>query len=278
MNNDKNLSMADIQKVSLEILKTISNICEKNNFKYFLAYGTLIGAIRHKGYIPWDDDVDIMMPRPDYERLLHYLEKHSRDLGHLKLFTPQLNPNYPYMLARISDDRYWIDVKNEKRHGMGIFIDIYPLDGLGNTHEEALTLLKKTTKLCSMIFISTRESFHIDLTKGFFRKFIKYPAYIYAKAFGKNYFVRKLQNELNKCSYENSNIVGAAAWCTRPLKNIYMKEWCVDLMLSDFEDTQFYIPVHYDNMLKVTYGNYMQLPPQKDRIYHHLYKAYKKES
>ena len=276
MNKENSLDMADIQSVSLEILKTIANICEEQGFGYFLAYGTLIGAIRHKGYIPWDDDVDIMMPRPDYDRLLDYLIAHQADLGHLKLFSPKNNPNYPYMLARISDDRYIIDVKNEKDYGMGIFIDIYPLDGLGKTYEEAINKLKRTTKLCSMIFLATRKSFHMDLTKSKLRKFLKFPAYCVAKFLGKKYLMNKLQSELDKCSYSDSKIVGAAAWCTRPYKNPYNKEWCEELKKNVFEDSSFFIPVHYDEILKTTYGDYMQLPPEKDRIYHHLYKAYKK--
>ena len=68
------LAMQEIQQISLQVLKTISRVCEEQGFRYTLAFGTLIGAIRHRGYIPWDDDVDILMPRPDYERFLVYLQ------------------------------------------------------------------------------------------------------------------------------------------------------------------------------------------------------------
>ena len=78
------MSMKEIQSVSLEILKKIADICDQEGLKYSLAWGTLIGAVRHKGYIPWDDDVDIQMPRPDYERLKDYFNKNADALYPLR--------------------------------------------------------------------------------------------------------------------------------------------------------------------------------------------------
>lgn len=129
----RELTIKETQAVSLEILYTITQICEKQGLRYSLIYGTLIGAIRHQDYIPWDDDVDIMMPRPDYEKLLKYLEKHIKDYTYLRVFNCDKCKKYPYMITRISDDRYIIKMENEKPYGMGIFIDIYPYDGLGMT-------------------------------------------------------------------------------------------------------------------------------------------------
>lgn len=268
--------MQEIQKVSLSILKEIGSICEKNHFKYFLAYGTLIGAIRHGGYIPWDDDVDIMMPRPDYEKFLQYCSIHKDNLGFLEILNPQTNDKYPYMLTRVSDTRYVIEVKNERSYNSGVFIDIYPLDGIGNTEEEALAHLKNTTKYPSLIFLATRIYYHFGITKGWKKRLIKVPAFIYTHIRGKKYFMKKLDDLLSLYQYEDCKYVGAAAWCTHPERNIYEKEWCENLIKGKFEDGEFYIPKEYDKMLKVTYGDYMKLPPEKDRIYHHMYKAYKK--
>lgn len=270
------LTMQEIQKVSLEVLKRITDLCDKHGFKYFLAYGTLIGAVRHKGYIPWDDDVDIMMSRPVYERFLKYFEKHKDELGGLEIFTPDTNDKYPYVLARISDSNYRIDVKNERDCGLGIFVDIYPLDGIGDTYEEALNTLKKTTKYPSLIFLATRIYYHFGITKGWRKRLLKIPAFIYTHVMGKRFFMNKLNKLLKQHKYENSEYVGAAAWCTRPEKNIYKREWCEELIKVPFEHYEFYIPRNYDKMLNVTYGNYMQLPPPEDRIYHHMYKAYRK--
>lgn len=273
----ESLTMKEIQHVSLEILKKITDLCDNHGFKYFLAYGTLIGAIRHKGYIPWDDDVDIMMPRPEYERFLAYFASHKGELDYLEIFNQDTNKKYPYVLSRVSDSRYSIDVKNERNCGLGVFIDIYPLDGIGHSESEALMHLKKTTKYPSLIFLATRIYYHFGITKGWKKRLIKFPAFIYTHLFGKKYFMRKLASLLEKYKYEECEYVGAAAWCTQPQKNVYKKEWCEDLIKVPFECYEFNIPRQYDEMLKVTYGDYMKLPPEKDRIYHHMYKAYKKE-
>lgn len=275
MHSDISLTMPEIQSVSIEILKEVTDFCEKHNIKYFLAYGTLIGAIRHHGYIPWDDDVDIMMGRPDYEKFLKLFREEGCS-PFLELFTQEDKNGYPYVLARVSDKRYCIDVKNERSCGLGIFIDIYPLDGIGHNYEEAVDTLKRTTRYPSLIFLATRKYFHFGLTKGFIKRLIKIPAFVFAQIMGKRFFIRKLYVILSKYNYCDCEYVGAAMWCTQPLKNVYKKEWCEDLIKAKFEDYEFYIPRNYDAILTTTYGDYMQLPPEKDRIYHHLYKAYKK--
>ena len=267
------LSMSEIQSVSLEILKKVSDFCDENHIKYFLAYGTLIGAIRHQNYIPWDDDVDIMMERPDYDKFLK-LFREKNETSYLELFTLEDNPNYPYNIARVSDSRYYIEVENEKPCGLGIFIDIYPLDGVGHTKEEALTTMKKTTKYPSLIFQSTRESYHLGNTKGFIRKVLKFPTYIFAHFIGKDFFIKKLNKIVSNFNYTESEYVAVAVWASRP--KFYPKEWFKDLIKWNFGKYEFYIPKCYDEVLRVSYGDYMQLPPVEERIYQHLYKAYKK--
>ena len=145
------LSMRDTQQIALEILHTVAQICEERNLRYYLVYGTLIGAVRHHGFIPWDDDVDIMMPRPDYDKLLEYLEDHIGEYPHLQVFNRKTCPDYPYMITRISDDRYEIRMENEKPFGMGVFIDIYPMDSCGETPEDSLKVFRKVEKLNALV-------------------------------------------------------------------------------------------------------------------------------
>lgn len=269
------MTMSEIQKVSLEMLKTIDSICKVQNLRYSLAYGTLIGAIRHKGFIPWDDDIDIMMPRPDFELFKRYVQSHAQELYPLRLFDSSTE-NYPYLLPRLSNDEYEIIVDNEKAYGMGIFIDIYVLDGIGDTFEEAWNFIKKTCNYPRLIFLSTRKHYHFGTTKGFWKRLLKFPMFYYAKMMGKSYFERKLMNLIDTHSYNSRKYVGCAIWCERPKWAVVKKEYIENLKDVSFEGYSFKISKDYDALLKQWYGDYMQLPPEKDRVYHHLYQAYKK--
>ncbi|SHL04625.1 lipopolysaccharide cholinephosphotransferase [Fibrobacter sp. UWH5] len=271
------LSMSQLQAASLEVLHRVAEVCDLQGFRYSLVYGTLIGAIRHKGYIPWDDDVDIMMPRPDYDCFLEYFKTHQNDFPNLKLFNRDECPQYPYMISRVSDERYEIVVENEKPYGMGVFIDIYPYDGLGNTSQEALSFGLKGDRLSSFCYQSTRNHYAVETTKSVIRKFLKYPVFLFAKMIGKDYFQRKLDALARVKSYESSEYVGCVVWLTGGAKDIFKREWFDELIDWPFEKYHFKVPKRFDEVLKLTYGDYMQLPPEEDRIGHHYFKAYKKE-
>lgn len=270
------LTLQDGQSISLNIMKVVADICEQEGLVYYLAYGTLIGAIRHKGFIPWDDDIDIMMPRQDYHKLIEYFEKHEADLKPLQLFSIYNCRNYPYMITRISDSRYVLDVQNEKSYGMGVFIDIYPLDGVGDTVVEYTKNKNRASRYSSLCFLSTRIRCEKGNTKSKIRLMIKWPAFLYAKVRGKNHFIKKLEKMVEKCDYVNSNYVGCLVWGSDGVKCIFPREWLDETILVPFEGYEFRIPKEYDAILTRLYGDYMKLPPEKDRIAHHFYKIYKK--
>lgn len=272
----RELDIKETQDVSFEILKIIADICEAQNFRYYLIYGTLIGAVRHKGYIPWDDDVDIMMPRPDYDRFLGYMEKNIRHYKHLKMFNHDTCREYPYMITRISDDRYRIDMENEKDYGMGIFVDIYPYDGLGNTEKEALDFGMKGDRLSSLCYQATRQRFAIETTTSQFRKLIKLPVFIFAKLCGKELFQKKLGRLAGIKNYDENEYVGCVVWLSGGAKDIFKRKWFDEYIMLPFEKYEFRVPRDYDIILKQIYGEYMTLPPQKDRVGHHNYRVYMK--
>lgn len=271
------ISMRDVQKGTLEILKKIDKICDEINLKYCLAYGTLIGAVRHKGFIPWDDDVDIMMPRKDYDLFVQYFIEHKEKLKSYEIINPQVNEKCPYTISRISDMRYRLDVDNEEDYGIGLFVDVYPLDGVGNSFEESAKLKNISSKYASLCFLSTRQRVKRENTKSTIKYIIKFPAFIVAKTFGKKFFMNKLYSMAANCDYDSSKYIGCIIWASDDgVRGIFPKDWFKELIDIEFEGYMFKAPKDYDNILKHGYGDYMKLPPKRERIAHHYYKAYRK--
>ncbi len=262
----KQLKMEEVQRVSLEILKKITAICESQNLRYTLAYGTLIGAIRHKGFIPWDDDIDIQMPRPDYDCFIDYMIAHP--IANLKVFNHRYVKGYPLGISRICDMRYKVIEKNISGLDMGIFVDVYPIDGLGNTYEGAKANYSITD-------IPRANLLRMNCTKELSHGLRYKLSGLKLKLFGGlPYVQRTLENKAKKYSFENSNYVGIPNW--NWIKLVYKRDWYEDFIKWPFEDGTFYISKYYDDILRAEYGDYMQLPPVEKRVYHHGYKAYKR--
>lgn len=273
----KELTLKEIQRGSLQILVSVAEICSKLNLTYYLAYGTLIGAIRHQGFIPWDDDIDIMMPRDDYEKLLHYFIKHENELYPLRLFCRENNKKYPYMISRVSNDNYFLHVDNEESYGIGLFIDIYPLDGAGDSEEEYVRFKKKASYYSSLCFLSTRLRCVKNGTKSKFKLAIKYPSFLLAKAFGRDYWMKKLEKMALKYDFYKSKYIGCIVWGKDGEKAIFPRDWLAETVDVPFEGYMFKAPVKYHEILTRLYKDYMVLPSKKNRIAHHCYRAYIKE-
>ncbi len=272
----KPLTLPEIQQVSLEIVKKIHEICEELNLRYYLAYGTLIGAIRHQGFIPWDDDLDIMMPRADYRILQAYFRDHKQELAPLELLCPATNADYPYTIGRVSHSGYVIDTDNEKPCGLGVFVDVYPLDYVGNTEEEYTRIKNKASRYASLCFLSTRKRCTKGNTKSTLKLLVKFPAFLVAKLFGKKFFFRKLEKLALTYDGQPTAYIGCVEWGGDGVKDVYPVEWFGQGQALPFEDARLIVPDNYDSVLRRMYGDYMQLPPEEDRIAHHFYQAYRK--
>ena len=130
MEERKELTIEEIHEGTIGILKKIIELCDMLQVNYYIMYGSLIGAVRHHGFIPWDDDLDIAMLRPEYEKLCSYCETHQGELGHFALMNRRTAKEYPYNISRFCDMRYSMEKKDTiPGAGMGMFVDIYPFDG-----------------------------------------------------------------------------------------------------------------------------------------------------
>jgi lipopolysaccharide cholinephosphotransferase len=271
----KELTLREVQLGELAVAKQLDEICRKLNLRYWLMYGTLLGAVRHQGFIPWDDDVDVMMPRPDYEKLIDYLIAHAEEIAPLKLMHYRTNKDYIYPIARLSDSRYHIKYNKAKDYGLGLFVDIYPLDGGGNTPEEAEGILRAQQFDLSMALLAGTDKYYSSASH-WIRNAPKFLAYLYAKARGANHYARKLDLNGQKYSYEDSKYVAQTNWDSWIL--VYEKEWFDHIEYMQFEDTMLCVPKEYDKILTQTFGDYMTPPPEDKRIAQHDYVAYLKDS
>lgn len=264
------LNLEDFRRVGLDILSRVAQICEENGFRYVLAYGTLIGAIRHQGFVPWDDDIDIQMPRPDFDKLIKYMETHKKELGNLRVFNRDNNKKYIYGITRICNIDYEIHTYNEPDCGMGLFIDVYPLDGIGQTVLEAHNTLTKTGIVNSLLLEAAK------VKPNYGSNIREILSTFKTHLLGKNYFNKKAKQLLSNCNYEKSKYLGVACWCDQPI--IYTKDLFENRIRVKFEDKEFYAPRDYDYILRFIYGDYMKLPPVNERVPHHGYTAYRKKN
>ena len=150
MENKKEISLEEQRDIQKELLKELKEICDNNNIIYFLGGGTLLGAIRHKGYIPWDDDVDVMMPRKDYEILLEIFDDNCKE-NH-KILTYINTEDYYYSFAKIVDTNTILhEGKLRTIKEMGIYIDIFPIDFLPDDKKKTEKIFKKYKLLYKII-------------------------------------------------------------------------------------------------------------------------------
>ena len=269
----KPLTIEEIHEGTLVILKKIIEICDKINVNYFIAYGTLIGAVRHKGFIPWDDDLDIIMLRPEYEKFVSYCDEHEKDLCPFKLMNRFNTPGYPFNISRFNDLRYRMETKGYPDAGMGMFIDIYPFDGCGKKSNNMFFTNIRKKFYSTLLFLSYLKKFHRS-QKGLIRTFLKFPVYCIAQLLGMDFILDQLDKLQFKYRLDESDVVGLMTWDTYVIP--YDKEFFKDLTYLEFEGIKVKAPLFYDCILKQEYGNYMELPPEESRVPHHEYILFKK--
>lgn len=254
-----------LKQTLLETLKEFHEFCESNNLQYFLIGGTLLGAVRHQGFIPWDDDIDVVMPREDFNQLLQL----SAQLKYpLLLRSPQLQKDYRYNTTKLTNESLMVQEDAYDPIKIGAWIDIFPLDYTFDS--------KKLQKLHFIVAQKLRTiiSFKydvIDIDKLPLRKRIVGP-YIQSlsKAMPRSFinllstYNENLPSRVFKARNNLANLGGA--W---GIKEVAPQKVFSSRKLYEFEGYMFWGPKDADFWLAKVYGDYMQLPPETDRVSHH---------
>ena len=266
----REITLEEHKTLSLNVLLVVDAFCKRNNLKYYLAYGTLIGAIRHKGFIPWDDDIDVNMSRKDYIYLTENFNRQNSN-GRYKLITPYSEESR-HSFVKIIDTQ---TLKIEKGveyidKPLGVDIDIFPLDGQPVSEHEFNKWYKKLHKVYKWF------AYNIMDYKLSLKRRVCVPI-LRILSGGKIHILKKAEKLHKKYQYEDSDYIGCIESMYNSNKNRFKKEWFSTTIEVMFEGYKLSAPNGYDKILKKLYGNYMELPPKEQQETHHNNKVFIKK-
>lgn len=258
--------MNELQSQILNVYKKIKNICDENNLRYYAIGGTCIGAVRHNGFIPWDDDMDIAMPRRDYEKLkdiirnseepeLEVVTQDDRE-NYRPLFMKVYNPNTTYVES---------DVRDIKDTITGIFVDVMPLDGLPESQLGRKMLCHRLIYLHHMNDV--RRLTGVRPSKGV-KCLIKHILYIAMQGKPVNFYSQRYMHLLEKYDFDKSEYT-SYGWSYHIKRLIFPSKWFNDYVEIKFEDTIIRCPVEYDKYLAQQFGDYMKVPDKVEQQENH---------
>ena len=243
-----------IQSIVFQMMCDIDKYCNENGIRYYLSGGTCLGAVRHQGFIPWDDDADLMMPRPDYERFIRSFEKdYSSKYGCVSLDT---HSDWHRPAARVWDKHTILEAKMFDEKTIGVFIDVFPIDGLPKS------------KFFQIVFYSRLKILNVVRNASIRKNFWDKEKYRYAKqvlaVFAKHIDARKLALRINsiakKYPFSQSSEVAASLALHYGRRETIKRELMSSPIFVSFEGHAFPIPKGYDVYLSNLYGDYMKIP------------------
>ena len=264
-------SIQELKSIQLDILKVVHTFCQESDIKYSIACGTLLGAVRHKGYIPWDDDIDIYMYRTEYNRFVQEFPDVYK--GNYRLISLERDTKWDMPYAKVYDDRTILKERALMNVQIGINIDVFPIDNVPDDEEEWIQFDTKRRKIHTLLQLQ-----RIDVGKKWWR-LLKHPSFLKARLISVFMPRRKVAERMDRFiqQYKNRETSFVFESCGGiHAKKRFSKTVFDTLVDFSFEGQKFYGFEQYDEYLSKIYGNYMQLPPEEKRVTHHSFEAYRK--
>ena len=268
----RKLSQQEIKQHEIDILLELQRVCDENNIKFYLAYGTLLGAIRHGGFIPWDDDVDVIMSRPDYNKLVELNRREKIFNAPYSMICGEDNTLYlPYMKIIDTSTKVIEDYLNNDAD-RSLWVDVFPMDGISGDGKEIENILKKGRYYRRLLFWNYVRLDYKGTSLP--RRIAKVFAVAYAKCVGAGRCKEKIIELAAKTPYESADFVLDVVADEHRLMHVHGKaipktEYEKSTKVN-FEGYSFYTIENYDAYLKFYYGDYMKLPPAEKQVGHEM--------
>lgn len=258
----RELSIEQVKLLELEVLKDIADFCEENGIEYFLCGGSLIGAVRHQGFIPWDDDIDIAMTRENYDK---FVSLYRSDRYKLCVTDGDEDFYLPYL--KVYDTHTFLKGITDFGGEMGVWVDIFPVDKLPADDAKRKKFVKKQIFRQYLIIAATARDIQ---DRKLSSKLVIYAMRVLKKLFGiKNIDLsRKCISEAKKYSNEETDKMGCVVW-GYGMREVCPKEVFEKTVFAPFEHLNLRILEDYDTYLSNIYGDYMKFPPEEERVLKH---------
>lgn len=268
MENKQIIQPDEVKIILIRLLEYFDIVCKKNNIQYSLGYGTLLGAARHGGFIPWDDDIDVMLPEPDYKRLLELPELRQQD-AQFQLHTIATEKHfceiYPYPFAKLVDEKTYGEYMRTKDK-FGAYIDIFPVIGVPDDTKKREQFFREFEKNKLSLAIGYR----IDRDRK--NTFIQKLRNIRRNYYWRHYqvFREKLVENMFMYSFEGSKMVNVSYWNFGE-REVFPRELFSEYISLPFEGKMYPCIKRYDDYLTQMYGDWHKLPPESSRTPRHEY-------
>ncbi len=255
----KSIALKEMQKIELDLLIELDRVCSENGLRYYIDGGTLLGAMCYEGFIPWDDDIDIKMPRPDYDRLLNMGDLFP---SHVTLDAPSKN-HCEYTMLKLVDNRTLLIEENKGiKKETGVYLDVLPMDAHPSDPAECEEHIRKLQKYNSLFHHSLKHFKELKESKSFVGKI---KGFMYDVVYSPWTIYQKLTRTAKRFDYDSAQEVGLLVE-GNPIKERFKKSWLEPEIRMEFEGYMISAPNNYREHLAIFYGDHVLNP----EYYHNL--------
>ena len=270
----REIRIEEMRKIQLSILEKIDAYCKKYGVTYYLYHGSLLGAVRHQGVIPWDDDIDIGMKRDDYERFFSGFNEESHDC--VRAINQDNYKGYYLASGKVIDERTVMIEETKYNLPIGVYIDVFPLDYLPGDIKKVRTLNRRINIYRKILLLKSVKN---NSKRSMLKNAVLFLGGILCKPIPVSWVLSRIKTlSTTYNDEENPEIISVISVLNYGMRELLKADDFRETTQLLFEGKYYPAPVGYDSVLSALYGDYMTLPPEEKKVSHHAYKAYWKEN